>query len=621
MTTEALTDDDLERWQQRITACRRAREQMTPLWARYARLHTNVYLAMREKNDDQGVHLPNGDQIKVGLVHRNVEQTLALLETADVSVRATAQDYLRELGGEDTHRENVVEAATLKSMENSGLLRGPEEIDFIKRDGVIIGHGVNYTYYRVLEEDIELETVAVFDAQPDGSFAPALDNQGQPVYDTEKATHIVYEAVADEHVPVTEFLFDWDAPSIKKSAWHGREQIVALAALKTDPRYDVPADIQPGAFKRTDLYGEEDDDPLTDSVRLLTLWDKQSRRLLTFIEGAHQTPKRGKAGKRPATQLIPIGNERFPVQFTHPDDSPFTAFVPIPANDLPCGISQIEHIRNTNNEADKIRTRLANLTRQLKRIMWYRKGRIDASELQKALEAPDTTPVGLQIQDGEKREEIFGELPIPNVHPELFAQRADAEEDIRKTTGISEVPFGGTETATESENVMAIGSARPNRKRRLFLSFLSEIAQRHLDFLKTFAPSGQTVVGMGPDGRRLTFTYGREALQGTFRLQVSPGGEAARVSPAQQKLIADFYPQLMGRFGPVFDRIALRQVLTMLNFRDVEALTAAADMQLAQLMPGQGTAPGGPGNPNPAAALANAQNGQVLRQAINAPNE
>lgn len=631
-------------WQQRIAAARRRRERWETVWAQYARLHTNAYRAVQAGNEDANALLPSGDQVKVGLVHRNVEQTLAVLEVPEIGVRATAQDATRELGAVDTHREAVVEAALVRSLNGSGLLRGTEEADPIKRDSVIIGHGVVFSYWRIVEEEVELDPVRMLVEAEDGTYEDVLDEEtGEPLTERRTEARVVWEGVQDEHVPVLEFLFDSGARSIKRAGWHGREQIVPLAELLRDSRYAVPEWIEPTSYRVRDLYGEDpqSEEQIDDAVRVVTVWDKTHRQLLTFLETdalppeeaavrrltEARAPRKARSSDgRPGgacMNLVQIAGERFPVRFGHPDDSPFNVFVPLPANDVPFGISQIEHIRNQATEVDVLRTRVANLTRQLKRIFLYDKNAgVTQDQIDLALRANDFSFFGLNREEGTELNKLFTEFPMPAIRSELFQQISQAEEDVRKTTGISEVPWGGAGTATESENIMAVGSARVNRKRRLYLAFVAEVARAHQAYLAEFAPDGQTAQVIGDDGLPMLLPYGREALQGNFLLDVQPGGGQTAISPVRQKMLVEAANLFLGRYGPKFDLRLMRQMLTLMDLRDVNGLIQAAREGIG-LMPGTmppampGAAPGPRAMPN----LNDYTDGQAIRAAINAPNE
>jgi len=613
----------LAAWKEEIDASRRRRDQHKDTWGNYARLHTNAYRAVQGANEDKNVTLPNGDQIKVALVYRNIEQTMALLEVPELGIRVKANDYTHELGREDSHRESVIEEGILNSMNNSGLVSGEEEADDIKRDGIIIGHSIDYTYYNMIEEEVEVDRIPMMMETEAGAFLPVIDEAtGQPRFETETEKQITYQAVKDERISPLEFLFSASARKIRRSAWHGYERIESLKTLKQDPRFNIPDTIEGTTYRETDLYGDNTDDERQvrrDSVKVVVIWDKLNKELIHFIEYTPCAEASGKnKNKHEDRALIPVRVDKWPVRFKLPDDSPFSFFIPIPANDHPFGISQVEHIRNPALEADKLRTRMANLTRQLKLVWLYRKGKIDQDQLSQAMKSPEAMPVGVDLQEDEDFSKFFKELKPNQIPKELYEQMGRNEDDVRKIEGISETPFGGAETATESENQMAIGGARPNRKRRLYLSFLTEVAKRHKDFLAQFAPDGQTMVVAGADGKELTLEYGRAAFQGSFDIYVLAGGGATNVSPVKQKTMMEMSGMVLGRYGPKFDSILLRQMLTMFDLRDTNALAQAA-MEFAQLVPPE-AGPAGSGPPRPELNLNDISNGQAIRAAIN-PNE
>ena len=613
--------DSPDTWKKRLDAARQRRARYQTLWAHYARLHTNAYRAERDLNDDKSVILPSGDQIKASLIFRNIEQTRAVLEIPEIGVRASALDYTRELGQEDTHREAVVEQGLYRSLLRSGLVKDAEETDFVKLDGIIIGHGINYTGWRVEEEEIELDAIPVLTEGEGGGFVPLLKD-GVAVSEPQTEKRVIWEGCQDECVSPLQFLADASCKRFESSAWHGFERPTKLEALKKDPRYRIPDDVVGASFRLKDLYGSEgqDEEELTDAVMVIVIWDKLHKELLTFIETAPAaaTGASARAGSRavrgPAADLIPIGALRWPVTFSHPDDSPFSFFIPIPARDHPFGISQVEHTRNQAMEADKLRTRQANITRQIKRIPWFNKKRMDVAQLTAALQSDDMVPVGLDIQDGEKPEQLFGELPVPTVAPDIYKQYIVAEQGVDNTSGVSNVPGGGADTATEAEFIFQVGNARGARKKRLYLKFLTTAAKRHKDFLREFSPEGETLVVPDVDGSPLTLAYGRAAFQGDFDIEVIAGGGAMALSPVKQKLMVEATNLLMGKFGPQFDRVYLRQMLTMFDFRGINELMRAA-------MAGMGPT-GAPGAvPAPGYSPDNYSNPQTIRAGINAVNE
>ena len=614
-----ISDD---KWYKRIQSSRTRRDKYLDLWSAYARLHTNAYQAVADKNDDRSIDLPNGDQIKAGAIHRNIEQTCALMDVPEIGIRAAAQDFTAELGAEDTHRESIVEMGLLYSMSSSGFLTDSETVDFQKRDGFIIGHGINYSGWRSVEREVDGPAIPRLVEIEDGSFTPMLDEDtGAPMFEQEKVKETVYESVQDSHVSPTEFLCSSTCRTLFDSPWHGWERVVDLDELKADSRYDIPADVLGTAFNRTNIYGVSDDeDSIEDnSVKLITVWDKLTYKLIHFIEyTAPSKDEGGKKKRRPPKKnllnLIKIYEAEWPVIFSHPDHSPFTFFVPVPANDLPFGISQIEHIRNQAVEKDKIRTRMANITRQIKNIFWFNKNRLNSDDLDAALKSPDMKGVGLDIQPGEKPTDLLGSLPAPNIHPDIYRQAGLADDDVNRTSGIPEVPFTGADTATESENQMAVGGARPKRKKRIVLKFMGDVASRHRDLIRAFGPQGRTMVVPAADGTPLTLNYGREAFEGDFDIKVLPGGEALTVSPVKQKTMLEAAGMMLGKYGHQFDVIFTRQLLTMFDFRDINNLMAAAQQLPPDLQDGNAAQPE---NFSPE----NFTDAQAIRAAVNSPVE
>jgi hypothetical protein len=616
--------DDIATWKKRIDAARQRRQRYQNLWAHYARMHTNAYQAVRDLNEDKNVNLPNGDQVKANLVFRNIEQTRALLEIPEIGVRATAMDYTRELGAEDTHRESVVEQALYRSLLRSGLIKDSEEADTVKLDGMIVGHGINYSAWRIEEQEIEQPGIPLLQEDESGSFTPQLDESGAAITELVTQKQTIWEGCQDEAISPLQFLADAACKKFDRAAWHGFERPTKLALLRNDPRYQIPDEVKGASFVLRDIYGAEGQvgEELTDAVMVIVIWDKIEKELLTFIETAPASANgavaraTARASSQGTADMILIGSLSWPVTFSHPDDSPFSFFIPIPARDHPFGISQIEHVRNQAAEADKLRTRQANLTRQIKRIPWVNKNRVDIDQFKSALKSDDMEPVLLNIQDGENPGDIMGELPLPgNVPTEVYKQYLIAEQDVDKTTGVSDVPGGGADTATEAEHIFEIGGARTKRKMSRFLAFLTSTAKHHKDFLREFSPEGELVVVPDVDGSPITLAYGKAAFQGDFDIQVIAGGGAMSLSPIKQKMLLEATNMLMGKFGPQFDRVYLRQLLTMFDFRSINELMRAS---MAGMMP----PPGIPGSvPRPGFSPENYSTPQTLRSAINAPNE
>lgn len=626
-------------WEARIAAARRRRQRYEDAWGLYARLHTNAYKAVAAQNDDKLVELPNGDQVKVGALHANCEQTLALLDMPDVGVRATALDYHRELGQEDTHREALVEQGLYLSLLQSGLLDESEEIDPIKRDAICMGHGINYSAWRMVEEEVEVEPLPVLMDLGDGTLQPVIDSEtGRPAFEPQTEKRIVWEGVEDTSISPMQFLCDATCKRIRKASWHGHEDVLKLDALKQDPQFSVPDDVEPQAYRIRDVYGDSNDEEFTekDSVMVINVYDVVHRELLTFIETApaqdavarlsrsQRTPQQTADQKPDDQRLILIRAVKYPVRWGLPDMSPYVDLVLIPAKDEPFGISQFEHTRVSALEADKLRTRQANLTRQLKLIVLLRKGRIDKDQFDQALKSPDSTTVEVDMQDEDDFRKLMHEVQVGKLPPELGQQIRESLDNVRTTSGVSDYPFGGADTATESDNQMAIGGARVKRKQRLLMKYLANVAERHRCLLARFAADGESIAIMGEDGTPLTLQYGRAAFEGKFKLEVLPGGGATSISPVRQKLMVEMTNSFLGRFGPQFDAILLRQLLTMTDARDLNSLMAAArqgmgfamQQALAQQAGGVDGRARATGD-----ALGNYSNGQQIRAATNAINE
>lgn len=608
---------DLNFWKREIQRSRKWREDRETTWSDYAKLHAYIEVARAGANDDAGVVLPNGDQVKVGLVHRNVEQTLALMDFPDVSLKATVVDSSREVTREDNHRQSLVEGALDQSMIDSQLLSGTEEADAVKRDGIICGHGVNYSYWREVSKEVAGPKIPKLTVAADGSLVEVLDEAGNPVFEQTMETVVSYEAVQDQHVPVTEFLFDTSRQSIRKGRWYAIDQILSISEARRQ-NIEIPADVKGSSFTRRNLYGEEAEEQLIeDAVRVIDVWDRHEKRCYRFLE-ANQAensakPKRRRGGKKQSASrkgkregFWAIKESDWPIEFSHPDHSPFSFLIPIPANDVPGGISQIEHSRIQGLEVDKIRTRLANMGRESKEIVVFDRNAVNEDEVKTALSAPHNAAVGVDLEEGKSLSQHMERLSGANPPPGMYDQLRLAEEDIRKTTGVSEIPHGGADTATESEHIFQVGSARPRRKSRMYLKFLAEVAHSHLAMHAAFAKPGQVITVAGGDGASLVFEYGRQAFAGKFNLKVIAG--EINMSPIRQKMVGDLFGMLKGSLGPEADLVMARQVLTLADFPAVNDIMKAARNSLAPPMP---QAPTSVGNPN------DFTNGQALRAGAN----
>ena len=617
-------------WQKRIKSAQARREKYKTKWNQYAVLHAKAYSVAAGLNDDEGIVLPSGDMVALSLVHRNIEQTMAVLETPEIGIRVKCLDTVqREEGFSDLHQESIIEQGLVNSSRQSGLLTGVECADQAKRDGVLFGHGIIYSSWRIEHSERETGQAMKLEQDGQGEYKPVLDEEsGEPMMEALTEQVMCFEGVQDEHVPVLEFLFESTAKTIAGARWHGREQVVLLNDLKVDDNYDIPDDVKPSAYRQQDIYGvDAEPEEIADEewVKLITVWDKPSKMLLSFLDAPGRDESR-KAGECP---LLLIRSVHWPVTFSHPDDSPFTAFVPIPANDLPFGVSQIEHIRNSSVEGDKVRTRQANIARQQKRIGVYDLNYIDENKWDAMIQSPDMSFVGVHLQDGIKLSDVLSELPIPSINADLYQQAALAEKTVRDTSGISDIPMGGAQTATETEAMTAVGNARANRKQRILLDWFASILSRHKDFIAEFGPSGQVATVPDEMGLPIKIPYGREAFQGRFDVKVLPSGGAFGLSPVQQKTMLEFSGSLQGKFGPAFDRAWLSVMLKIFDVPDAARLVATIPIVPAvppvqQQSPpiGQPTlaAPHLPGqqaafNPN------NYTPQQAVREGVNAPME
>jgi hypothetical protein len=405
---------------------------------------------------------------------------------------------------------------------------------------------------------------------------------------------VIGEGVRDIYISPLEFLFDPLAPSIALSDWHGCERLVSLSDLRSDDNYQIPEWVKGERRSRRTVYGEEAEQEhmaADDMVLLITVYHKPTRTLTRFIEtaGPQLAIFRDPVDSaRSANRLVPVQEQVFPLSFAGRDDSPFRAFVPVPAQDDPYGISQLLHARRSALEADKLETRRCNLTRQIKLVWAYDKTQgLDDDQIKQALAQRDFSVVGLDNPFGKPLTEMFQALPLPRIAPELYAGISDARSNVSQVTGMSDVPYGGAETATESENMMSIGSARKNRKVRLLLKYLSDVAATHRAYLAAWSPPGQTAEVLGGDGLPFIQQFGREAFAGDWRIDVFPGGASGSVSPVARKADLEMAGMLAPYLTPPAQLVLMRQMLTRAGWSSVDTLLRAQQMGMGMLPFGQ----------------------------------
>ena len=576
-----ITDDT---WRKRIEAARDRREVYEPYWQHYCKLHFDSEQLILSGDNDRIVELPTGDTVRLGLIFRNIEQTLGYLEMDDFGITARATSYTRPLDNIDTNNEAVVEQAIYESMKNSGLFANAERIDRMKLDALLVGHSVSFSWWKLLEEDVETERIPVLVESEDGTLEPKTNKNGEPVFEPQVETVTLWEGVVDERISPLEFLISSTASSIDESPWLGFERIIRVSQLKDDPRYaGLPKDLKGGSYEIKTLQGERGaggtDLYMEDSIKLITVWDRDSRELITFLETSERKNRTKENQQTLDTKdaFIRLKQVQFPVKFDNPLDSPFAYYIPIPANDHPFGISQVEHTRNPAIEGDMMHTRFANLSREQKRLWLYDKNKADGQQIDDFLSSKKTVgAVGMDVQDGEDLSRVFKDMQNINIPDTMLNAATLAEETVRKNSGVAETPFGGTETATESENQMMIGQARVNRKRNKLFTFLEQIAQIHLAYLRKFAPTGSSVRTVLADGTEAILEYGREAFAGKFVLKVEPGGGPTAISPVRQKMMIEAIGMVSGAMGPKASLLLYREVLTQMDIRNVNGILQAA---------------------------------------------
>lgn len=618
-------------WQKRIAAARERREKYETLWQLFCKLHSDAEELYTAEDNGRILNYPVTDRVKLGLVFRNIEQTLGYLEMDDIGITARATDYIRPLDNIDTNNEAVVEQAVYDSMKASGLIGGAERLDRMKLDALLCGHAISFSWWKVLKEDIEVARIPIL-MENEGTLEPKTDKTGNLAYDIETAKKVVWEGLVDERISPLEFLCGSTATSIDESHWLGFERIVRLAELKEDPRYNgLPEGIKGGTFEVKTLQGEQGPDGtdfyMEDSVRLITVWDRQTRNLITFLDSNdHKDSKDDKDKDNKADRFIRLKHLQFPVSFDNPQDSPFSTFIPIPAADHPFGVSQVEHIRNPALEGDILRTRFANLSKDQKRLWAYDKNKVDQQQIDDVINGKKTlAAIGLDVEDGVDLSRIFKDIQTVNIPDSILNAATLAEDTVRKNSGVAETPFGGTETATESENQMMIGQARVNRKRNKLFNFLEQIAQIHLAYLRRFAPEGSSIRVTLADGTDAVLHYGRDAFRGKFHIKIEPGGGASAISPVRQKMLIEAVGMVGQNMGPKASLLLFREVLTQMDIRNVNGiLQAAREFMIPQAPPVQpipespgalppGAMPPPPNIPNPQAMT----NANQLANAVN----
>ena len=610
MRVDKLKTSD-ETWSRRIAASRKRRELFEDVWLHYSSLHTDGARAWNGRSSDFVADLPDGHRVRVSLVFRNIEQTMGYLELEDFGVCAQASSYTREHTALDVQRQAVVEQGVYDSMNESGLMQGAERLDQIKLDALICGHGVSYSSWEMMQDEVVVDQHPLLEER-DGVIMPKIGKDGTPVFVEVKALKTLYEGVRDDRISPMQFLVDSAAASIGDALWMGFESVIRYDELKNDGRYNLPDSIKPSSFTVKTLAGEKtpgDDYYQEDSVRVIVVWDCTTRHLIHFLEcsGGH--------GKK-QNSLRRIYDVHFPVRFDHPNDSPFSWFVPIPSSDQPFGVSQIEHIRIPALEADILRTRRADIVDSQKRLILYDKNKISQTDVESAIDSKKPiAAIGVDIQENGDPGRLFTEVQTAGVPDELLRYYSEPEQDVRQNSGIQDTPFTGADTATESEIQRMIGQARVNRKRNKLFKYLRSVARTHLAFLREFAPEGQHLSITLPDGTREVVMYGRGAFEGKFHLDVTPGGGASSISPIKQKQYLEAYQIVGADMGPQAKLMLARQMLTMLDVPNLNAIMQAAQGHLlgGAMNAPDGMAPQGVPVADPQAV----NNGQAIREAVN----
>ncbi|PJE79658.1 hypothetical protein CI610_01372 [invertebrate metagenome] len=604
-------------WQKRIEAARKRRDLYVTRWQEFCRLHTTAQCYFSTSEEYRHLFsLSDSDTVFLGLVFRNIEQTLGYLEMDDIGVTARATNYDRPLDNVDTNNESVVEQALYESLKKSGLISGTERLDRIKLDALLCGHGIAFSYWNMLEEEVETDRVPVF-TDNNGLLEPKTDKNGNQKFVVEKAKETIWEGVVDERISPLEFLCSSTANSIDESHWLGFERIIRIADLQQDQRYSNLPKLKGGTFTIKTLSGDTARDDTTvfmeDSVKVITLWDRITRKLITFIDS---NEAKNQKEKEPET-FIKLRELHFPVKFDNPQDSPFSVFIPIPATDQPFGISQVDHIKNPAVEGDAMRSRFANLSRNQKRLWVYNNNSMDQDQIDTVINGKESlAALGLKLEEGVDLSRVIKDIQTVNIPDSLLTAATLSEDTVRKNSGVSETPFGGTETATESENQMMIGQARVNRKRNKLFNFLEQVTQTHLAYLRRFAPEGSTLRVILADGTDALMTYGRESFQGRFHIKVQPGGGASAISPVRQKMLIEAVGMVGQNMGPKASLLLFREVLTQMDIRNVNGiLQAAKEFMIPQQPTAEPSAmnPQQQSIPNPETAI----NPHVLGNAVN----
>lgn len=146
--------------------------------------------------------------------------------------------------------------------------------------------------------------------------------------------------------------------------------------------------------------------------------------------------------------------------------------------------------------------------------------------------------------------------------------------------------------------------------------YLTSLVYAHKALKAEFSPEQQFVEVENDVGGRSSLEFGRDVFQHRFLLKVLPFNEAAGRSPVQRKLLIDMSSAHIGRWGPKFDRLMMREIFRELDIRSANRLVEAIPLQ-PQLPPG---APQD-ASQLPQESIENVTDAQTLRGAINVAHE
>lgn len=399
---------------------------------------------------------------------------------------------------------------------------------------------------------------------------PETDEQGQPVYTSERVEYVTYDGPRAEWVDIFNFWVSPEATDIDDARYVIHRAFMEwseVLRLVEEGVYKLPEN-----FNENDLWTEKDD-PKAARLSDIGLEGQgevidPTRRMVEMVE--IWTDR----------ELVTMGNRRAILRVQdnpqNHGEKPFVRIVDHLVEGEFWGIGEIEPLEGLQDMRNVLtNSRLDNVRLVLNQM--FAVSLDDVEDLRDLQSKPGGV---IRVNKGQRPSDVLMPIQLPDVTSSSFEETDRIDDLVEKVSGVSGYQTGTdpermNDTATGAAIIQEAGNERFGFKAELAeLTGLTRLARHFGSIMQQFWTTDRVVRVLGEDGQYAWETFTPDSLTGSLDYQVEAGSSTQTESVRKQTAI-ELYQQLVG--DPAVNQLALKEdLLRAYGKKDLDRYLAPA---------------------------------------------